>query len=219
LLFREIVIKAIFLDFDGTISDAHSIAFKSMVRTLDEYGYKFDQNKLLELMGNKMHVIIKGLGINAGHLQTIRRRFYKHFIKGAKEGKIRLCVSMKPLWELKKDYPLIIISNSETSFLKASIKKLELKGLFKGIYGAEKFENKDGMLEKLFKKMKIKPSEAIYIGDRFTDIEYAQDAGCVAVAIHNKCSWSSLKLIKKEKPDYIIKDFRGLKKIVSSIDQ
>ena len=126
---------------------------------------------------------------------------------------------MKPLWELKKDYPLIIISNSETSFLKASIKKLELKGLFKGIYGAEKFENKDGMLEKLFKKMKIKPSEAIYIGDRFTDIEYAQDAGCVAVAIHNKCSWSSLKLIKKEKPDYIIKDFRGLKKIVSSIDQ
>lgn len=44
------VIKAIFFDFDGTISDAHSIAFKSMVRTLDEYGYEFNQNKLLELI-------------------------------------------------------------------------------------------------------------------------------------------------------------------------
>ncbi len=39
-------------------------------------------------------------------------------------------------------------------------------------------------------------------------------AGVVSVAIHNKCSWSNLDTIKKEKPDYIIKDFRGLRKIL-----
>ncbi|MBU2576274.1 MAG: HAD family hydrolase [Nanoarchaeota archaeon] len=212
------MIRAIFLDFDGTISDAHSIAFKSMVRTLDEYGHKFDQNTLLKLMGNKMHVIIKGLGLNAGHLDALRKRFYKHFTKAAVDGGIKLCVSVKPLWDLKKKYPLIIVSNSETSFLRKSIKKLGLKGLFNKIYGAEKFEDKDDMLEKLFKKMKIKPSEAIYVGDRFSDIEYAREAGCWAVAIHNKCAWSNLKTIKKEKPDYIIKDFRELKRVLKEIN-
>jgi len=212
------MIRAIFFDFDGTISDAHSIAFKSLVRTLDEYGHKFDQNKLLELMGNRMHVILKGLGLNPGHLDAVRRRFYKYFTKEAMDGGIKLCVSVKPLWELKKDYPLIIISNSETHFLKKSIKKLGLKGLFKKVYGAEKFSHKDELLEKLFKKMKLKPSEAIYVGDRFTDMEYARDAGCYAVAIHNKCAWSDLKTIKKEKPDYIIKDFRELKKVIRELN-
>jgi len=208
------VIKAIFFDFDGTVSDAHGIAFKSIVRTLNEFEYKFEEARLLKLMGSKMQIILKKLGLNAGHIGAVRRRFYKHFIKAAVDGGIKLCVSVKPLWELKNDYPLIVVSNSETSFLRASIKKLGLKGLFDNVYGAEKFSHKDAMLEKLFRKMKIKPSEAIYVGDRFSDIEFARDAGCVAVAIHNKCSWSLLSLIKKEKPDYIIKDFRGLRKIL-----
>jgi len=66
----------------------------------------------------------------------------------------------------------------------------------------------------LFRKFGVKPSEAVYVGDRFSDVEFARKAGCVAVAIHNKCSWSSLSVIKKEKPDFIVKDFYGLKKVV-----
>jgi phosphoglycolate phosphatase-like HAD superfamily hydrolase len=211
------VIKAIFLDFDGTVSDAHGIAFKSLVRTFDDFGFEFDRSKALRLMGSRMHVIFKGLGLNAGHLEATRRRFYKHFTKAALDGGIKPCVSLKPLWELSKDYPLIVVSNSETSFLNASIRKLELKGLFKGVYGAEKFDSKDKFLKKMFKKMGIKASEAVYVGDRFSDVEYAREAGCVAVAIHNKCAWSDLATIKKEKPDYIIRDFRGLRKIVGKI--
>ncbi|MEA3248253.1 MAG: HAD-IA family hydrolase [Nanoarchaeota archaeon] len=212
------MIKIIFFDFDGTVSDAHGIAYKSIVRTLDGFGYEFDKGKLPSLMGQKMGEIFKGLGLNLKHLNAVRSKFYRYFTEAALDGGIKLCVSVKPLRELKKEYPLIVISNSETSFIKASIKKLELKGLFKKVYGAEKFSSKDKLLEKLFKKFKIKPSEAVYIGDRFSDVEYAREAGCVAIAIHNKCSWSDLKTIKKEKPDYIIKDFRGLKKIINSID-
>jgi len=211
------MIKALFFDFDGTISDARGIAFKSLVRTLDDYGYKFNKIKLVKLMGSRMQIIFKKLGLNAGHLQEVCRRFYKYFTKAALEGGIKVCVSLRPLWELKKDYPLIVISNSETRFIKASIRKLKIEGLFDEVYGAEKFSSKDRLLERLFKKMKIKPSEAIYIGDRFSDIDYARKAGCIAVAIHNRCSWSDLKTIKKEKPDYIIRDFRGLRKIIKNL--
>jgi HAD superfamily hydrolase (TIGR01549 family) len=166
-----------------------------------------------------MHIILAKLNLDIGNdLQKIRKHFYKHFTKAAIEGRISPCVSLKPLYELKKDYPLIIISNSETVFLNASIKTLKIKGLFKKVYGAEKFSKKDVLLKKLFKKMKMKPSEAIYVGDRFSDIDFARTAGCIAVAIHNKCSWSTLTKIKKEKPDYIIKDFKDLKSLVKKLN-
>ena len=212
------MIKVLFFDFDGTISDAHSIAFKSMVQTLDELNYEFSRKKLLKLMGIKTHLIFKELGLDPGNVDLARRKFYKRFKKSALAGGIKLCVPVESLYELKKDYPLVVISNSRTSFIRASIKKLELKGLFEKVYGAEKFTSKDKLLKKLFKKMKIKPSEAAYIGDRFSDIEYARDAGCVAIAIHNKCAWSDLKTIKKEKPDYIIKNFKDLKKLVKKLN-
>ena len=149
------MIKIIFLDFDGTISDARSIAYQSIVRVLEEFGYRFDRDKLFGLMGEKMQKIFKEIGLNPRKLNAVRRRFYKYFTKAALEGGIKLCVSVKPLWELKNDYPLVVISNSETSFIKASIRKLGLKGLFKKVYGAEKFLSKDKLLEKLFKKFKI----------------------------------------------------------------
>jgi HAD superfamily hydrolase (TIGR01549 family) len=214
--FKQNNIKYLFFDFDGTISDAHAIGLKSLTRVLDELGYKFNKKVLLKLLGCKMDVIFKELKLNSKHLKEARKKFYKYFKSSALNGGIKLCVSVKPLWELSKKYPLIVISNSETHFIKASIKKLGIDGLFKKVYGAEKFSSKDILLEKLFKEYKIKPSEAIYIGDRFSDIEYARKAGCISVAIHNKAAWSDLKTIKKENPDYIIKDFYGLKKILGN---
>ena len=138
----------------------------------------------------------------------------------ALDGGIRPCVSLKPLWKMKDDgFPLFVVSNSRESFLKASIKELKIKGLFKVICGSEKFESKDKCLRSFFKKLKIRPSEAVYIGDRFSDVEFARKAGCVSVAISNKCSWSSLERLKKEKPDYIVRDFYGLRKVLRELNK
>ena len=163
------MIKVIFFDFDGTISDSRKIAYLSMVKVLDENGYEFDEKKLLELMGSKMQVILKDLNLKTKDLEIVRKKFYKYFIEATINNRAKPCVSLKLLWKLSKDYPLIVVSNSETSFLKTSIKKLKLKGLFKEIYGAEKFTKKDKMLKELFKKFRIKPHEAIYIGDENLD--------------------------------------------------
>jgi len=212
------MIKYIFFDFDGTISDARHIAVKSLLQTLDELDYKFDKKKATRMLGDKMTIIFEKLGLPTSGLKRARRVFYEHFIDAAVNGGIKLCVSVKPLQELSKNYPLIVVSNSETYFVKKSIKKLGLKKLLKKVYGAEKFGTKDELLQKLFRKYKIKPSEAMYVGDRFSDIEFARKAGCVSVAINNKCSWSSLKELMGENPDYIIRDFRGLKKLVDGLN-
>jgi len=206
------------MDFDGTISDARTLAIDSLARTLDEFGYQYNHKKMERLMGEKMHLILEGLGIHNSHIQTFRKVFYKRFVLGAKQGKISPCVPLEPLRKLSKTVPLVIVSNSNTQFLRASIRTLGLQGVFKGVFGSEKFATKDGMLVRLFKKYKIKPHEAVYVGDRFSDIEFARAAGCYAIAINNKCAWSTLTTIKKEKPDYIIKNFTELKKVVRAIN-
>jgi phosphoglycolate phosphatase-like HAD superfamily hydrolase len=213
------VIKALFFDFDGTISDSKKIALESFIETLEEFGYKKQKREIQKLVGEKMQIMLKHLRIKKEYTK-IRKRFYDKFEMAAKQGGIKLCVPIEPLKKLKeKNIPLIIVSNSETNFLNVSIKRLKLKKLFSKTYGADRFKTKDEMLKKLFKKMKIKPYEAMYIGDRFSDIKFAKDAGFYSVAIHNKCSWSSLETIKKEKPNFIVKDFTELKKIVFKLNK
>lgn len=215
-------IKALFFDFDGTISDAKKIAEESLVETLNKIGYhsKTIQKQAKEMLGTKMPEIFKKLNIKLGIIKRARKFFYKQFTTKARGGGIKLCCSIKPLEDLKKQkILLIVISNSETSFIKTSAKILKVKKLFKKIYGAEKFSTKDKIIKKIQKKHKLKPYEIAYIGDRFSDVKYARKAGVLAIAINNKCSWSSLAQVKKEKPDFIIKDFKQLKKIIEKINK
>lgn len=213
------MIKAVFFDFDGTVSDARMIAFLSLSRTLEEFGYDFDEKRLMHLLGVKMERMLVQLGLEVDSVGEIRKKFYKYFTAAAVAGGIKPCSSLKPLFKMKEEgMPMYVVSNSRISFLKASIKVLKIEGLFKRIYGADEFDFKDEMLKVLFRRMGIKPSEAIYVGDRFSDIEFARKAGCVAVGIHNKCSFSTLKRIKEEKPDFIIRDFEGLRRVVSKLN-
>ena len=217
---NQMGIKILFFDFDGTISDAYSLAFKSLVKTLDESNHKYDKSKIKNLLGAKMPEIFKTLGIPLTRIQKFRKKFFNFMLQGVKNNQIKPCVSLKPLYNLKKQgYKLIIITNSEGNFIRQSIKQLKIQKLFNKAHTAENFSTKDKLLKQLFKKYKIKPHQAVYIGDRFSDIEYARKAGCYAIAIHNKCSWSTKTQILKEKPDFIIKDFYGLKKILNKLNK
>ena len=211
------MIKAIFFDLDGTINDAKWLAHFSLTKTLDYFGFKYDDKKTYEALGNKMPGILKVLGIKTD-VNKFREKFLEYFISGAKEGAIKRCGNLRPLWRLSKEFPMTVISNSPAEFIYASIDRLNLHGMFNKFYGGEAFDTKDKFLKKLFRKMKIKPSEAIYVGDRFSDVRYAKKAGCISVAIYNKYSWSNLEKIKKENPDYIIKNFSELRKLIKKIN-
>jgi phosphoglycolate phosphatase-like HAD superfamily hydrolase len=213
------MIKYIFFDFDGTISDAKRLAYDKMSETLDEEGAKYSKAKLRKLMGAKTIKILEGLGVKKNNLKKVRKIFYKKFIAGATKKNLKVCVSLKPLYKLKKKgYKLIVLSNARKKYLTTSVKNLEMKDLFDGVYGSKPNKTKDKLLKKLFKKYKIGPKEVIYVGDRFSDIDYAHKAHCHAVAIHNKCAWSTMKEIAAEKPDYIIKDFKDLEKLVRKLN-
>ncbi len=214
------MIKAVFLDFDGTISDSRDIAMRALIRTFEDFGYDVDEDKFVEVLGVQALKMFKMLGVSRNKIEEVRKKFHEYYIEAVIKGKISPCVSLKPLWKMKEEgMPLIVVSNSKNDFLLASIKTLGLEGLFNQVYGAEKFERKEEMLMILFKQMGILASEVIYVGDRFSDVETAKKAGCVAVAIHNKCSWSTLERVMEEKPDYIVKDFYGLRRVIEILNK
>lgn len=209
----------IFFDFDGTISDAKKLTYKVFCGILDKRGYTYSKVKLKRLMGAKTPEILIGLGIKVADVDEIRREFFKLVVEETNDKNIKLCADVKPLYELKKKgYKLIVVSNSEKSFLKKSIKILEINGLFDKIYGANGFITKDALLKKLLIKYHINSRKVFYIGDRFSDIDYAHKSKMIAVAIHNKCSWSTKAEILKENPDFIIKNFDDLKELVLKED-
>jgi phosphoglycolate phosphatase-like HAD superfamily hydrolase len=211
------MIRAIFFDFDGTISDTHSFISKTFIEILEKEEYFVDKSKINSIMGEKFQHMLKDLGIVA-EIDSLRKKFYNLLIQRTKKEKLKPCVSLAPLKTLSKKYPLVIISNAETIFTKMQAKKFGIINLFKEIRGAETFETKDKIMKQLFKKYKLNPKEVIYIGDRFSDVEYAKKAGCWAVAIHNKCSWSTRKIILAEHPDFIVKDFYGLERVIEKIN-
>lgn len=210
------MIRAIFFDFDGTISDTHRFISETLIEVLEKGEYFFD-SKINSLIGEKLQYILKELGITT-EVEEIRKEFYSLLIEKVKKTKLRPCCSLAPLKTLSKKYPLVVISNAETDFVEIQAKQLGIKKLFKELHGAETFETKDQIMKHLFKKYKLNPREVIYIGDRFSDVRYAKKAGCWAVAIHNKSSWSSKKLIKAEHPDFIVKDFHELENVVRKIN-
>jgi phosphoglycolate phosphatase-like HAD superfamily hydrolase len=213
------MIRYIFFDFDGTISDARKLTYDTMLDVLTKRGYKFSELKLRKLMGAKTASILGGLGIDRRETKKVKREFFKEVVKRTSKKSIRLCAPIESLRKMKKKgIKLIVVSNSEKPFLEASMGVLKISGLFDEVYGSSIFKSKDKLLKKLFKRYNIQSNEALYVGDRFSDIDYAHRAHCYAVAIHNKCAWSTKKEILAEKPDYIVSNFRELKELVDGLN-
>ncbi len=216
----KMVIKYLFFDFDGTVSDARRVTYETMCDTFESMKFKFSKSKLKKQMGYKTPLIIKNMNLDFSKVDMVRKLFYKKLVNKKNLNKLNLCVDVEGLWGLSKEgYKLIVVSNSDSKFLKSSIKVLGLKGLFFKVYGSDKFSTKDELLKRLLKKYNIQKKDTIYVGDRFSDISYAHRAHMHAVAIHNKCAWSTLSEITKEDPDYLIHDFNGLKELIEKLNQ
>jgi phosphoglycolate phosphatase-like HAD superfamily hydrolase len=212
--------KYIFFDFDGTISDARKLVYDVLIDVLDKMDFKFSRLKVKKLMGAHMDEILRGVGIDEGLVNEIRKKFYDLLVRRSNLKRLRLCCDVAPLYELKEEgYRLIVVSNGHSVFLNSSIKILGIEDLFYETYGADTFGSKDELLKKLIKKYKLDGNRGLYIGDRFSDIDYAHLAHMTAVAIHNKCAWSTAKEIMAENPEYIIHDFEDLKELVEKLDE
>lgn len=122
---------------------------------------------------------------------------------------------IETLNEIKsKGIKIAVISCMKKKEVKEILSILKFKE-FDIIYGLEDYKlkrpNPKG-LNMIMKKLKVKSSEVIYVGDSVADIQMAKNAKIKSVAV--KTGLQKNSFLKKENPDFLIKSFKEIKKII-----
>jgi len=205
-------IKLIILDFDGTLVDSRKIIYNIIKKEVNKEEYSLSED-FKEDMGDwplREHLVKEGININR---KAILRRVRSDL--DAVKNKFNPARNLKSLADIEQKK--IILSNSSQRLIKSLLEKFKIKFISE-VHGPKEFHNKAEGIKRVLRKKNLKPSEAVYVGDRDKDILAAKKVGCFAIAISNKISWSSRKEILKAKPDFIISDLRQLKKVVDKLN-
>ncbi len=203
-------IKAILFDLDGTLVDTSEFIYQAYEHTLSLYKYKVIKRKLLAPhIGRGLSAIYKDLapkGDNKSLMETHNSFQEKHFYLVKSFPDI--------LGVIKKLRKTGLKIGIVTSRYKNTPKTLESAGLnpnlFDVIITADNVTNPkpdpEGIILAL-DKLKIKPEEAIFVGDATVDIEMGKNAKVKTVGVIYGFGG---KGISKSNPDYVIDNIEQL---------
>lgn len=156
-------------------------------------------------------------GLSAGKRKILASLINSAESKGAKESTI-FPFSARVVKELSKNYKLGIVSSNSINSVKNALKKFGLLEYFSAIIGRENCPDKKpsprGILLCL-KKLKVKPANAVYVGDHFSDVLAARGAGSKAIAVTT--GDTSEKEFCPFRPDAIIPNLGRLSEALEEI--
>ncbi|MFH1249091.1 MAG: HAD-IA family hydrolase [archaeon] len=207
-----IKIKLLIFDFDGTIARSKTLYTNALYDVLKNNGCHRSKKEVARVLGYRLEVALPMLGIKKKELmERIEKEVNAIALRGARF--LTPCPDVSQLNNILGKRYSVLITNSLTQYAMPFVKARGLK--FKEVLGSDMFSSKQEAFKKMFKKLGIKPSEAIYIGDRSNDVDVARDAGCKAAIIANRCSWSLREEILKKRPDYLIEGIKDVGKFVN----
>ena len=102
------------------------------------------------------------------------------FLPSIHKGLLRLFTAIN-----KDKRQQFVLSASENSLLKKSIKHYNLQGVFKGVFGVDNLNavGKESVGKELLSQYQLKPSETLLIGDTEYDYRVAKHLGCSVVLV------------------------------------
>jgi len=141
------------------------------------------------------------------------KRYNQQFIETEQHAKFK---GKNILKELKKrKIKTGIISNELKDCILYSLKKHNAKvDIVLSTENTSKAKPHPYLLHKAMKKLKVKPSEVLYVGDHPKDIQMGKRAKVKTAGLINILHGK--RALKKEKPDYLI---RKLSEITSILDK
>lgn len=202
-------IRLLIFDFDGTLARSKQLYVQAIYKTLNEYGYRTTRKEIEKLLGKRVEEVLSILNIKKDIIK-IKKEINNYVLK--KANNLKPCPFVKEINKL--EFYKVVVSNSLVAYMKPLLKKQKLE--FDKLIGPE-MKSKLQIFRYIFSKYKVKSHEVIYIGDRAEDVEIARLAKCKSIIISNKCSWSSLAEILKEKPDAVVKSLKGLRNAIKDL--
>ncbi|MDG6982969.1 MAG: HAD family hydrolase [Nitrososphaerota archaeon] len=201
---------AVVFDWDGVLIDSMGASFNVYNKIFAAFGTRLlTKDEFLEYQSPNWYDFYQRIGLP------------QKFWKRADEDWVRLYAEEKPalhhdalkcLTALKDDrYMLALVSNGSKDRIEEELKRFRMRRIFDSLeFGVKKEHLKPSpyMLEKTLAALKIKPGEAVYVGDSPADIQAAKSANVISVALA-RGQIQAIRLAA-EKPDHIFGDLDEL---------
>lgn len=217
---KEKVKKIIFIDFDGTLVDSFDAHIKSFNGAfLKNNMPPVYPEKILKIFGMPSEVIIMKLfpRISKRKLKKINEDKKNLFIKKYYKL-VKVFPKVNPtLAKLRKKAMIVLETNASLQEVKKVAKCCGLNlEYFDLILSKEKVKHRKPSPE-LIKKAETmlgKRKVEYVVGDSIVDILLAKKGRVKSIIIINRINKKNLKIIKKYKPDIIIKNFAQLLRVI-----
>ncbi|PIU82697.1 MAG: hypothetical protein COS68_08055 [Elusimicrobia bacterium CG06_land_8_20_14_3_00_38_11] len=202
--------QLIIFDLDGTLVDTIDDIKDSANKVLKHFGLpKASKEKIKHSVGSGVDNFFSNLDVNVRDIQDAGKLFKEGYLKNlTNKSKLypRMLHVVKEL--KKKKIILYVVSNKPQVFSEKLLRMLKVKKYFKKIIGINSEEKKrlkpsPFYIRKILLKEKVRPSEALLVGDSKTDILAAKNSGIFSCAV--LYGFRNFKELKKYNPDYFIK--------------
>ncbi len=209
-------IKLIIFDLDGTLADAYPAIIRSFNYAMQRLNYpkqsaltirravgRGDENLLRPFVKTKD--LKKALSLYRRHHKMSLLRHSRLF-----PGVHKVLALLK-----RKGYKIAIASNRPTQFSRILIRHLKLKKYFDYVLCADKLKYikpHPEIIHKITQHFSLKSHQTVYIGDMAIDLQAGRRAKVKTIAVTTGSS--SRQELEKQKPNYLLRNIRGLLKVL-----
>lgn len=216
-------LKAVILDFNGTLVNDHKIAWKVVTRIFKHFGI---ESPTLQQFRYEFHfpywTIFTNRGLSDKQAKCDCRKLYARFYE-EELGNVQLFQDVtRCLSELKDSgYRLGLVSQSHRLLLECLVRKFEISHFFESIISLDDCsEQKPSPLPLLMcaERIGIQPKECIYFGDMVEDQHAAYNARMFKGAVASKGSYHSIHALENTNPHILVSSLREIPEEITKFE-
>jgi len=194
--------QLVMFDFDGTIADTFENGFEILNILAGEFGFRpLKRDDLGRARDMRTRELMKFLGIPATKMRRISKRGTEELHK--RMDGILPCEGVPHMLQDTRalGYRLGILTSNSEENVASFLRRHDLE-IFEFVRCSSKLMGKGRVIRSLLKKLRLKPSDVLFVGDETRDIDAAQETGVHMAAV--TWGYNSRRSIEAMDPDHLI---------------
>ena len=205
--------KAVLFDWDGTLADTSEASFRCYVRMFRELGIDFDRETYARTYSPNWYLTFRALGVPEERWAHADARWLAHFA----EEEVALIDGARELLHslTSRGFATGIVTSGGRDRVSLEVERHGLREhLHECVYGSDVAQKKPHpeALELCLERLRVRASEAVYVGDSPEDIAMAQAAGVFSIAVPG--SYPNREALLAAKPDRVAESLIEISKLV-----
>lgn len=186
------MIKYVFIDYDGTLVDSVPLLYQNYLRFLQTYGYRGTHEEFLSLMGPTIREFI-GYLADKYQLTKSHEKLFEEYTEGLEEGYLNVSLMEGSLeflkWLKTSSIKAVLVTSSPSNLIKGSLRRLDIESYFEYIITGElvkKTKPDPEIYLYALKRCEASKDTVITIEDSFNGVLSSVSAGLKTIALQQK---------------------------------